>query len=92
MFKFFFYGLLGMTMLLIYSWISLFFLPAEARDARLSVKLNTGAITLVFCLVSGLIWYLQKNENQRLANFVLYGFYGLLFLCFLWAIRKGRWN
>ncbi len=92
MFKFFYHGLLGITALLIYSWISLFFLPPEARDARLSNKINTGLVTLFFCVIAGLVWYFQKNEHQRAANFSLYGFYALLLLVFLWAIRNGRWN
>jgi len=92
MFKFFFNALLGLTALLIYSWISLFFLPPEARDGRLSNKLNTGAVTLGFCLISALIWYFQKTENQRIASILLYGFYGLLVVALFWAMRNGRWN
>ncbi len=44
----------------------------EARDARSSNKLNTGAITLLFCAISGLVWYFQKMGNQRAASITLY--------------------
>lgn len=92
MFKFFFYGLLGITALMLYGWASLFFLPEGARDARASNKLNIGAVTLLFCVASGLVWYFQKIENQWAANFALYGFYGLILVFLLWAMWHGRWN
>jgi hypothetical protein len=92
MFKYAFYALLGISALLIYSWVSLFSLPPEARDARRSYKLNTGVITLLFCAISGLVWYFQKMGNQPAASITLYGFYGVLLLTLLWAISKGRWN
>lgn len=91
MFHFFYYGLLGVSALLIYSWVSLFFLPKDARDARWSNKRNTGAVTVVFCAVTGLIWYFQNIGNQRVASLILYR-NGCLVLMLLWAIRKGRWN
>ncbi len=92
MFKFFFYGLLGITALMIYSWVSIFFLPAGARDASLSNKMNTGGITLLFGAASLLAWYFQKIENQRAANFTVYGFYGLLLVILVWAMWHGKWN
>ncbi len=92
MFKFFFYGLLGITALMIYSWATLFFLPPEAHDARLSNKINMGGLTLFFCIMSGLVWYFQKNEQQLIANILLYGVYGAALVVTIWAIMHARWN
>jgi hypothetical protein len=92
MFQLLFYALLGVTALFIYSWLSLFFLPAGARDARPSYKRKTGGVTLIFCVVSGLVYYLQKNDNMLAASLTLYCFYGVIGAVILWAIYTARWN
>lgn len=92
MFKLLYTAQLGINALLIYSWASLFFLPAGARDARLSYKLNTGLVVLVFCIISGLVWYFQKSSDQRTASLVLYGFYGVLLCYLLWLMKNGTWR
>ena len=92
MFKFSFYALLGISALMIYSWASLFSLPAQARVARWSNKRNVGGITLLFCAVSGLVWYFQHIGYQGAANLTLYVLYGALVLGFLCWIRKRRGN
>jgi hypothetical protein len=52
MFNLLFKAHLGITVLLLYSWIRLFFLPDTARDARPAYKLKTGLVLLVFLLVA----------------------------------------
>lgn len=92
MFKYLFYAHLGITALMMYSWGSLFFLPATARDGRWSNKMNTGMVMLLFMVVAGLVWYFQKNGNQRAANLVLYGFYGLVLCWLLWTLKNANWR
>lgn len=92
MFKFLYYALLGLTALMMYSWGTLFFLPANARDARLSYKVDTGLVMLLFMVVAGVVWYFQKAGNQRVASLTLYGFYGLALCWLLWVVKNGNWR
>ncbi|MBC7777579.1 MAG: hypothetical protein H7246_19250 [Phycisphaerae bacterium] len=92
MFKLLYYFQLGITALMIYSWGTLFFLPDTARDARWSNKMNTGAVVLVFLVVSGVVSYFQYVGNYRVASIVLYGFYGLVLCWLLWLLKNANWR
>lgn len=92
MFKLLYFSHLGITALMIYSWVSLFFLPETSRDARWSNKMNTGGVLLAFLVVAGLAWYFQYAQNQRIASIVLYGFYGILLCVLLWALANANWR
>lgn len=83
---------LGLTALLIFSWLSLFFLPAGSRDARGSFKGDTGVVTLVFCVVAVLVWYWSKTGYPRAASLTLYGFYVIVLGWLLWAVKKANWR
>ncbi len=47
---------------MLFSWGSLFFLPDGSRDAQWANKMVTGRVTLVFCVIAGVVWYLQKDR------------------------------
>ena len=91
MFKFLFFAHLGITALLVYSWGSLFFLPAGARDAQASNKMDTGYITLLFFVIAGVVWYLQRTDHLRAASYVLYGFYVAILCWLLWVMKNSNW-
>lgn len=92
MFKFLFFAHLGITALMLFSWGSLFFLPANAHDAQVSNKMDTGYITLLFCAIAGIVWYFQKTEHFRAASFVLYGFYVAALCWLLWVMKNSTWH
>ncbi|MGB5031387.1 MAG: hypothetical protein WBO76_04690 [Saprospiraceae bacterium] len=92
MFKFFYYGLLGITMLLLYNCFNLFRMPTGSKDASLNTKLTFGGITIACILISGLVWYLSNNNHQRWANITLGGFYGIIILFTIYAAMNVRWN
>jgi hypothetical protein len=92
MFNLLFKAHLGITVLLIYSWVRLFFLPDTARDARPAYKLKTGFVLLVFLLVAGIVSYFRWQENLQVAGYILYGFYGLALCGLLWILKNINWH
>jgi len=92
MFKFLFYGLLGITALLLYNCFNLFNMPTGSKDASLNTKLTFGSITIFCGLISALAYYFHKVHHQKAANLVLYSFYGLLIAITIYAASKARWN
>ena len=92
MFKFLFYGLLGITALLLYNCFNLFQMPTGSKDASLNTKLTFGAITIFCGLVSAIVFYFHKVHHQKAANLILYSFYGLLIMMTIYAASKARWN
>ena len=90
--KFLFFAHLGITALMLFSWGSLFFLPDGSRDAQWANKMDTGRVTLVFCVIAGVVWYLQKTEHPRAASFTLYGFYGAALCWLLWVMKTSTWR